>query len=175
MKLFLASLLLMTASAGQAADSLWGIQVRPDKSTVDPLPVTAEEASRRFGDLPAWRSDAAKAMLQRIADSLGDQSLKTELPPLFMSKADIALDYRATDLVKLRKRLNGGYLAANEPMRMESTDEEDYAVTLAKVEGKSASAAAADLVAIVFVFHDDKIDRVVFAFLPWVKLAAANG
>lgn len=165
----IASIMTMIgASDAPAADSVVAIKIAPENSYINPLPLSASEAERRFGILTDAQIKVVSATSRRLVGETCDQSSAAWTgPKLFMSHS-ATLDYQPTDLPSVCKAVRGGTVTTYDPYSLGSRGNETYAVVMTKAD--PGAGATANWTAIAFVLNGDVLRRIVVAPQPWVHL-----
>lgn len=160
------AVLLMAGSLPPSVNSGVAIKLVPENNHVNPLPLTADEAARRFGVLSHAQIQAVDVVAARLIAKKCDSS-KWDGPALFVSHS-AQLDYEPTNLATFCKELGGKKLTAFDPYSLGNNGGETFAVIMVRVD--RASGAQATWTAIAFALKDGAVSRVVIAPQPWLTL-----
>jgi len=165
----IASAIALTGAATPSRDSRIGIKIAPENDHVDVLPLTADEAARRFGVLSPAQSKIVSSTCQRLFDKLrASTDNQWDGPELFLSHS-IERDYRPSNVAELRKVLAGQTVSVFDPMKLGAPRNETDAVVVVKID---SGANPQQWTAIAFVLNGDVVQRIVGAPPPWITLGA---
>jgi len=162
--------LLIVGSPAPSPDSNVAIKLAPENDHVNPLPLSSDEAARRFGLLSPAQVQAVEAVAGRLMAKKCDSS-KWDGPALFVSHS-AELDYRPTSLATFCKQLSGKKLTAFDPYSLGKNGDETFAVVMVRVDPTSGTQAS--WTAIAFALSGDAVSRVIIAPQPWIHLLSEH-
>lgn len=173
MRIAIAALMFLLTPPALAADPLYAIRTGPESSQLKALPNSAEDASARYGDVPIARSDATYEALRAVIDCADHETDCSKVPPLYISEARVgAVEYREASIDAVSAIWDGAEISPYAPMNLQADGDQTYTAMLMKLDRDSNSRST--WIAAVFAFRDEKVERVVFAIQPWIRIVPAR-
>ena len=166
---FVASASVLAAAPEAAAtNSLVAIKIAPENDHVNPLPLSAKEASERFGQLTSGQVSAVtSASKQLFAKLRASEDAQWDGPKLYLSHS-VEREYQQASIAELKQELAGGAVTLFDPYSIGTSSGETDAVIMAKID--PAGSRPARWTAIAFVLKGDSVQRIVIAPQPWIRL-----
>jgi hypothetical protein len=143
------------------------IKITPGNGHINPLPLSANEAARRFGLLTPAQIRTVSTTSSRLLDTCDGPNSAWSGPELIISHAT-DLDYHDSTIGSVCDQLRAKSITSYDPYSLGKEGNETDAVVMARLD--EGAGAPPKWTAIAFVLNGDQVRRIVIAPQPWVTL-----